>query len=76
MSDICPNSITCPIFSGVLKGKEFTTKAYKKQYCEAGVEGRNNCMRYQVKQKVGVVPPDLLPNSTKSIDEIIRNIKN
>jgi hypothetical protein len=71
---ICPKTPKCPIFNGVLKGTEYT-ETYKKLYCEAGEDGRNRCRRYQVAQKVGVCPPDILPNSSKSIDEIIAKMK-
>ena len=71
---ICPKTPKCPIFNGVLKGTEYT-ETYKKLYCEAGEDGRNRWRRYQVAQKVGVCPPDILPNSSKSIDEIIAKMK-
>jgi hypothetical protein len=70
MNDVCPSAEKCPIFTGILKDKSFTTKAYKEQYCEAGIEGRNNCRRFQCKQKFGKVPENLLPNSNKSLDDI------
>ncbi|HNZ27239.1 MAG TPA: hypothetical protein PK385_02350 [Spirochaetota bacterium] len=73
MSDnICPSAEKCPIFSGILKGKDYTTKSYKAKYCEAGVEGRNSCKRFQCKQKFGKVPDTLLPNTYKTLDEIQR----
>ena len=71
---LCPKTVKCPIFSGVLKGTEYT-ETYKKLYCEAGVEGRKRCRRFQVAEKVGMCPPDVLPNSSKSIDEIIEKMK-
>jgi hypothetical protein len=71
---LCPKTPKCPIFNGILKGTEFTT-TYKKLYCEAGEEGRLKCRRFQVAQKVGTCPPDILPNSTKSVDIIIQKMK-
>jgi hypothetical protein len=70
----CPKTPKCPIFNGILKGTEFT-ETYKKLYCEAGEEGRNKCRRFQVAEAVGVCPPNVLPNSSKSIDEIIKSMK-
>ncbi|HQJ40791.1 MAG TPA: hypothetical protein PK520_00930 [Exilispira sp.] len=70
MNDICPNAEKCPIFTGILKDKSFTTKAYKEQYCEAGIEAIKKCKRYQCKQRFGKVPENLLPNSGMSLDEI------
>ncbi len=70
MPTACPSSPKCPIFTGILKDKFFTTKAYKAQFCEAGEEGRNNCLRWQCKQKFGKVPEDLLPNTNKTLEQI------
>ncbi|MBN1499850.1 MAG: hypothetical protein JW982_06840 [Spirochaetes bacterium] len=72
MNDFCPSTEKCPIFAGLLQGKEFTTKTYQEKYCKAGIEGRLMCKRWQVSQKFGKCPPDLLPNSTKSLDEIAK----
>jgi hypothetical protein len=71
---ICPKTMTCPIFSGVLKGTEYVD-VYKKLYCEAGEEGRNKCKRFQVSSIAGKCPPNLLPNSSKSVDDIIADMK-
>ena len=45
----------------------FQPPEIKPQYCEAGIEGGNNCRRFQCKQKFGKVPENLLPNSNKSL---------
>ena len=71
---LCPKTPKCPIFNGILKGTEFTD-TYKELYCEAGEEGRNRCRRYQVALKVGMCPPDILPNSSKTVEEIIEMMK-
>lgn len=70
----CPKTSKYPIFSGILKGTEFT-ETYKKLYCFAGEEGRNICMRFIISQKVGKCPENVLPNSTKTVDEIIEGMK-
>jgi hypothetical protein len=70
MTDVCPSAEKCPIFTGVLKDKIFTTKSYKMQYCEDGEKGRNNCKRWQCKNKFGKVPENLLPNSITTLEEI------
>lgn len=70
----CPKTPKCPIFSGILKGTEFT-ETYKKLYCEAGEGGRNRCRRFQVAEKTGMCPPNVLPNSSKSVEEIIQDMK-
>jgi hypothetical protein len=73
-SAICPKTEKCPIFNGILKGTEFT-ETYKNLYCLAGLEGRNKCRRFQVAEKCGMCPPDILPNSSKKLEEIIANMK-
>jgi len=75
METICKNYMKCPIYSGVLLGKESTSKSYKKQFCEAGENGWLACKRYQVKERTGICPPDLLPNSFKDIETIIKEMK-
>jgi hypothetical protein len=71
MENVCKNFEKCPIYSGILTGKDATAKSYKKIYCDAGEEGWNNCKRFLVKEKTGKCPPDLLPNSFKDVDTII-----
>ncbi|MBN2213778.1 MAG: hypothetical protein JW723_05990 [Bacteroidales bacterium] len=71
---ICPKTPKCPIFQGILKGTEFT-ETYKRLYCEAGEEGRNRCKRYQVALRVGKCPDNILPNSSKTVEEIIVTMK-
>ncbi len=70
MENTCPNAEKCPIFTERLAGKEYTAKSYRVQYCEAGEENWNRCKRFMTKKKYGVCPPDLLPNSLKTVEEI------
>lgn len=70
----CPKTIKCPIFSGVLKGTNYS-EVYKRLYCEAGAEGRNRCKRFQAASVMGIYPPNVLPNSTKTVDEIVAEMK-
>ena len=71
---LCPKTPKCPIFNGILKGSEYT-ETYQSLYCKAGVEGQKRCRRFQVASLVGVCPPDVLPNSSKSVEEIIAKMK-
>ena len=71
MSNLCPNVARCPIYTGILEGKTMTIKAYKSIYCENKFK---ECKRYLVKEATGVCPPDLLPNSHLSIDEIVQSL--
>ena len=72
---ICPRAVKCPIYSGVLESKVILVQTYKSMYCENGNGGRDKCKRYQVIMRTGVCPPDLLPNSHISVDEIIEKME-
>ncbi len=71
MGNVCKNYEKCPIYTGVLKDKITTSKAYRSIFCDAGKAGWSACKRYLVKEKTGKCPPDLLPNSFKDVDTII-----
>jgi hypothetical protein len=73
-SNICKNYEKCPIYNGILQDKIATAASYKKLFCEAGESGWLTCKRYMVKERTGKCPPDLLPNSIKSVDEIISSM--
>ena len=70
----CKNFEKCPIYSGILVGKEITSKGYKAKYCDAGEQGWGTCKRFQVKELTGKCPVDLLPNSFKDIAAIIKDM--
>jgi hypothetical protein len=74
METICKNFEKCPIYTGILIGKEMTSKNYKQRYCDAGEKGWLSCKRYMVKERTGKCPPDLLPNATKDIETIINEM--
>lgn len=71
---LCPKTPKCPIFNGVLKGTEYT-QTYKNLFCENGKVGRQNCRRFQVSELVGKCPPNILPNSAKSVEDIIAKMR-
>lgn len=70
----CPKTSKCPIFVGVLKDTKYVD-TYKMLFCLNGEEGRSKCKRFQVSEKAGKCPPDILPNSSKSVDEIIASMR-
>ena len=70
----CPKTSKCPIFNGVLKGTHYT-ETYKQLYCLAGENGRSKCKRFQVAEKAGKCPDNILPNSVKSTDDILAEMK-
>ena len=57
---------------GVLGSNPVLIQTFKHLYCENGKEGREKCKRYQVAARAGKCPPDLLPNSKVSVDDIIK----
>ena len=71
MSHNCPNIDKCAIYSGILKGKEMTSNAYRQYFCRS--KEFITCKRYLVKKATGTCPPDILPNSFQSVEEIILN---
>lgn len=74
MEATCKNFEKCPIYTGILKDKVTTAMSYKKQFCDAGEAGWSKCKRYIVKEAAGKCPPDLLPNSHKSVEDIIASM--
>lgn len=72
MENVCSIAEKCPIFSGTLKYKLISTKVYRSQYCENGEGAWKDCRRRQFNKEFGKVPDNLLPHSTKSIEEILR----
>lgn len=72
--NICPRSEKCLIFNTPLGG-EIVTHAYRNQFCYNGQNGRNNCKRNLVMQRVGKAPLELLPNARKTVEEIIEQMR-
>ena len=72
---ICERSAKCPIYSGVLNSNTVLIQTYKSLFCENGKLGRDRCKRYQVALRTGSCPPDTLPNSQLSVDDIIRKME-
>ncbi|MCU4155338.1 hypothetical protein J1N10_05085 [Carboxylicivirga sp. A043] len=70
MNTDCPNVEKCPIFNGILKDRKMTTKSYQIQYCNGGELKYSKCKRFETKVKYGVCPPDLLPNSAMTLEQI------
>jgi hypothetical protein len=71
MEKTCKNYEKCPIYNGILKDREVTSKVFRIQYCDAGERGWYACKRYQVKEKTGKCPADLLPNCEKNVEQIV-----
>ena len=70
--NICPKAEKCIIFNTPLGG-EIVARAYRNQFCYNGIRGRNNCKRYLASQQISNVPADLLPNSRRPLDEVVKH---
>ena len=71
---ICERAVKCPLFAGLLESNKLLIQTYKHLYCENGEAGRKKCKRYLVAIVAGSCPPDILPNSSLSVDEIIKRM--
>jgi len=72
---ICERSVKCPIYNGILNSNEMMIQTYKELYCDSGQKNHNRCIRYQVVKIIGYCPPDILPNSHLSVEDIIKRTK-
>ena len=72
---ICERSAKCPIYTGVLESKDVLINTFKSLYCEKGKEIYQMCKRYQVSNVAGKCPPDTLPNSRLTVEEIIKKME-
>ena len=68
----CPKTVKCPIFSGVLKGTEYT-ETYKKLYCEAGEEGRTHRPRLAAARAAAAGDPARRSRGLGSLPRPTRN---
>ncbi len=73
---ICPKYQKCPIFSGEAFKRQSSKEVYQNLFCKAGPEKYKTCKRYIVAEKAGKPAPiTIMPNSQKSVEEIIAMIK-
>jgi len=59
----------------MLAGKETFTDFYKSTYCDVKAEKYTKCKRFIIKSIYGKCPPDLLPNSSLSTEQIAKKYK-
>ena len=73
-NDVCKNIERCPIFVKGVLVNDFTGAAYRNTFCL--IPGKyKECKRYQVAQATGKpVPENIMPNSKKTLEEIIKQI--
>lgn len=70
----CPNIAKCPFFNDKMANMPAIAQLYKKRYCLGQGEGKENCARWIVAQKVGkeYIPADLFPNQLERVQQIIQ----
>ena len=73
-NNVCVSLERCPIFQKGIFVNDYTGVAYKNMYCL--VPGKfQECKRYLAAKATGKpVPESIMPNSKKSLDEIINII--
>jgi hypothetical protein len=74
-NNACPKIEKCPIFQENVFSVENAAIAYKSLFCLAGEIKFKSCKRFIVSNKVGSCPSNIMPNSSKSIEEIIEIVK-
>lgn len=67
-NQICPKSEKCPVFN-IIEGT-MLQMSYKNLFCTAGPEAYQSCKRFQISERHGLVPDELLPNDERSIENI------
>lgn len=69
--EICIYYNTCPILTGKVTIDEKAIKDYKDRFCNAGKKAWSKCVRFQVREIVGRCPPEVMPDSPMSPEEVI-----
>lgn len=70
-SELCPKYEKCPIFTGAAFKRSESAEVYKKLYCQSGIDGYGTCKRFIASNALNKpVPPSIMPNSGKSVEEI------
>jgi hypothetical protein len=74
---ICPKIEKCPIFIKNVLINPGSAESYKNIYCKAGQDKWGSCKRYIVTNILGKnIPENIMPNSIKTSEQIIEEIKN
>lgn len=74
-NDVCKGLEKCPIFVKGVLVNDYTGVAYRNMYCL--VPGKyQECKRYLVSKATGKPAPEsIMPNSKKSVEEIVEMMK-
>ncbi len=74
-SDFCPKVEKCPIFVNNVLTIQNASVAYKTLYCQAGKARYTSCKRFQISNIAGSCPQNVMPNSAKSIEQILAEMQ-
>lgn len=71
----CPKTPKCPLFQGKMLASNRAQEIYMRLYCTSGESGRMQCKRFLLVQE-GIKPePELMPDDSRSVEEIIKDMK-
>ena len=70
--EICQRAEKCPLFNGKILKRVASEDVYKKLYCNSNWA---NCKRFQISSIAGKCPDSIMPNCSRSIDEILDSMK-
>jgi hypothetical protein len=74
---VCPKFESCPIFIKNVLINPGSAESYKNIYCKSGEHKWKTCKRYIVTDIIGeAIPENIMPNSLKSPEQIIEELKN
>jgi len=57
----CPHVADCPVFQGKLEVENAPLMLVKNVFCNRGIKGWKNCVRYQLAEKGDEIPPTATP---------------
>lgn len=73
--DSCPKKVACPLFRGEMLASQKAQEIYVSLFCNGGESGRMECKRFLLTLE-GVKPDiELMPNDSRTVEEIINDMK-
>ncbi len=73
--DYCPKKDQCPLFQGDMLESEKAHEIYMNIFCKAGEAGRMQCKRFLLTLKNIKPTIDIMPDDSRSIDELVEYLK-
>ncbi len=73
--NLCPKTSTCALFQGNILESEDAKDIFIKFFCANGEEGRMDCKRFLLTLEGVAADITIMPNDTRSIEELIKYLK-